>query len=69
MLFASTLLEYVEASGDRQTGIDLYPIASKQFTFFSNNFTSDLRYRIPARDMADGGAGWHFVDCKSVYIT
>lgn len=66
MLFASTLLEYVEASGDRQTAMDLYPIAAKQFTFFAANFTSDLQYKIPTRDMVDGGAGWHFVDCESV---
>jgi alpha-L-rhamnosidase len=64
MLFASTLLDYVQASGDTETGKDLYPIAAKQFRFFASNYTNDLRYEIPSRDIPDGGSGWHFVDCK-----
>ncbi|KAJ9107000.1 hypothetical protein QFC19_002868 [Naganishia cerealis] len=62
MLFAVTLLDYVKASGDLKCGEDLFPIASKQFSFFAKNFTEDLRYIIPERSMSDGGEGWHFID-------
>jgi alpha-L-rhamnosidase len=66
MLFAVTLLDYVKASGDIECGKELFPIAAKQFSFFAKNFTQNLRYTIPERNMSDGGEGWHFVDCESV---
>lgn len=63
MLFAVTLLDYVKASGDLECGMDLFPTAAKQFSFFAKNFSEDLRYHIPERKMEDGGEGWHFIDC------
>jgi alpha-L-rhamnosidase len=65
MLFAVTLLDYVKATGDKQTGQDLFPIAAKQFEFFTGNYTEDLRYEVPASgDVSESSSTWHFVDCK-----
>ena len=65
MLFAVTLLDYVKATGDKQTGKDLFPIAAKQFEFFTGNYTEDLRYEVPVSgDVSESSSTWHFVDCE-----
>jgi hypothetical protein len=54
-LFAPTLLEYYEASGDRQTAEDLWPLALKQLDFVLNYVNAEGLFQ-PAADW------WTFID-------
>jgi hypothetical protein len=64
MLYGVSLLDYVKATGDLQTGKDLFEIAHKQFSFFFEYLSETLEYHVPAHSMEEGGGGWHFIDCK-----
>lgn len=65
MLFTVTLVDYVEATGDQETGKELFHIAAKQFEFFTKNFTEALEYKVENKRADEGGVGWHFIDCES----
>lgn len=54
-LFAPTLLEYYEASGDRHTAEDLWPLALKQLDFVLEYVNADGLF-LPASDW------WMFID-------
>ncbi|KAL8278558.1 hypothetical protein RQP46_009050 [Phenoliferia psychrophenolica] len=57
MLFGVTLLDYVVASQDFETGRDLYAIALKQFELHLVNVSpTSLLYEVPE------GKSWHFID-------
>ena len=62
MLYAVTLLDYVKATGDLETGRQLFDTAARQLRFYASNFTSDLRYDLNDKGM-NGLRLVHFVDC------
>jgi glycogen debranching enzyme len=63
MLYAVTLLDYVKASGDLETGRDLFDTAARQFRFYVSNFDEELRYELKIEGV-DGLRLVHFVDCE-----
>lgn len=69
MLYAVTLLDYVKATNDTQTGKDLFEIAHKQFSFFFGYLNERLQYTVPVHSMEEGGGGWHFIDCTFVRLS
>lgn len=68
-IYAAALLDYVQASGGKQTGEDLFETAKKQFEIAVARCdpTTGL-YTIRKEDekSEDGGGGdvWHFIDCE-----
>lgn len=68
-IYAAALLEYVKASGDIDTGKDLFPIALKQFELSIARCDKVSGLYVPSYQAVDdvspvGGATWHFIDCK-----
>lgn len=57
-LFAPTVLDYLKASGDTKTALDLWPLALKQLDFTLEHFDDDGLF-VPPKDW------WQFVDWKS----
>lgn len=66
LLFTNTLLDYIEASGDQETGHDLYAIAEKQFHLALRRVGKDFIYEVPVPKDLLGGGEWHFIDCEFV---
>lgn len=66
LLFTNTLLDYIEASGDQETGHDLYAIAEKQFHLALRRVGEDFIYEVPVPKDLLGGGEWHFIDCKLI---
>ncbi|KAM0754961.1 Six-hairpin glycosidase [Meredithblackwellia eburnea MCA 4105] len=62
LLFSPTLLEYVNASGDKETGRELFEIALKQFEIHFRKVSTDFLYVIPTSAPSFGGTDWHFID-------
>ncbi|ORY61062.1 alpha-L-rhamnosidase [Leucosporidium creatinivorum] len=62
LLFTNTLLDYIEASGDQETGHDLYAIAEKQFHLALRRVGEDFIYNVPVPKDLLGGGEWHFID-------
>lgn len=54
-LFAATVLEYLQASGDRETAEDLWPLCVTQLDFMLDEIDTDGVFR-------DGGKYWCFID-------
>jgi alpha-L-rhamnosidase len=67
MLYAVTLLDYVKASGDLETGRDLFDTAARQFRFYVANFDEELRYELKSEGV-DGLRLVHFVDCEFFFL-
>ncbi|MBQ7190994.1 MAG: sugar hydrolase [Kiritimatiellae bacterium] len=57
-LFAATVLEYLEASGDRETAEDLWPVCVRQLDFLLDTIGEDGVFR-------DNGKWWCFIDWQS----
>jgi hypothetical protein len=72
LLYCSSLLEYVEASGDFQAGHDLYASALAQFAFALAYLNEDNVIACPV--LEDKGfkgldpENWHFIDCSSLSL-
>lgn len=63
-LFSVSLLEYVKASQDVNTGKELYGTALKQFELHMKFISEKFLYAIPEELLGKwGGESWHFVDC------
>lgn len=69
LLFSNTLLDYLEASGDQETGHDLYTIAERQFHLALRRVGEDFIYVVPVAKDLLGGGEWHFIDCEFVQPT
>lgn len=57
-LYAATVLEYLEASGDRETAEDLWPVCVRQLDFLLDTIGEDGVFR-------DNGKWWCFIDWQS----
>ena len=57
-LYAATVLEYLEASGDRETAEDLWPLCVRQLDFILDTIGADGVFR-------DNGKWWCFIDWQS----
>jgi hypothetical protein len=64
LIYAAALLDYVEFSGDKETGKDLFSVALRQAEIAVGRTNSEWVYHVEnIGGMTDFGA-WHFVDCE-----
>jgi len=61
LLFGVALFDYVKASGDCSTGVDLFPIAVRQFELAMARVGPDFIYNLPPPVEEEGGQ-WVFID-------
>jgi alpha-L-rhamnosidase len=77
-IYAATLKDYVEFTGDVETGRDLFGVALKQFELSVARCDPETGLYVPnAYEMSDSiekkdrdvTAQWHFIDCASQTVT
>lgn len=68
ILYSCSLLEYVQASGDDETGRELYPTALKQFDFLLELVDKDDLYFAPMDSDFESmdQERWNFIDCATL---
>jgi len=70
-MYIAAVLDYVEFTGDLETGRTLYPIALKQVELALEYCDSKSGLYVP-NYLIEGeknppGALWHFIDCESLF--
>jgi alpha-L-rhamnosidase len=71
-IYAAALRDYVVASGDKETGLELFDVAKRQFELSLKQVNGDGCYVMNDRDPQErddsGEKLWHFIDCKPAII-
>jgi hypothetical protein len=70
-IYAAALFDYVKASGDVETGLELLSVALKQFELSLRELDPKTALYIPNEsdqmaEVDDPSKIWHFLDCESV---